>query len=30
MLRNNSSNPGVDRILTVMKKWAKDNNVKVG
>lgn len=29
MLRNNSSNPQIEMIVRVMKKWAKDNNIAV-
>lgn len=30
MLRNNNTNPQVEMIIRNMKKWAKDNGVKVG
>lgn len=30
MLRNNNTNPQVEMIIRTMKKWAKDNGVKVG
>ena len=29
MLKNTSSNPQVDHITKVIKKWAKDNRVPV-
>lgn len=29
MLRNNTNNPQIEMMTRVMKKWAKDNGVKV-